>query len=567
MIYLLTALGCIGGLLFGYDTGIISGALVLIDAEFSLTQLQESLVVSLCVAGALMSSIFAGSMADYFGRKSVVIASSFAFIVGAVLMALSKDFRLLLVGRFVVGLGVGSASLIVPVYLAECAPTEHRGSIVACVNMSVTFGQLLACIVAGLFSGTQDGWRWMLGLAGVPALLQLVGFWLWVPESPRYLIQQGYTDLGSLALRQLRNAIDVRQELHDILTSVRNEEDALAREAQSFSIHNDLDLDKSSSGLTTSETAQNPLSEFKMGGYIVGSVDRSPAKNLGGDSVAADSSAAFESGARKKRNQPSVWKLLQKMTTTRALIVGSMLQSGQQVGGINTVMYFGATIFTLGGSSHITAIWLTVGLSFCNFIGSCISFYLQDRVGRRLLTLLSMSGVSFCLLIIAAAFFFTDKARSEAGPSSDGHISSSVWLIFFSICMYLVCFASGMGSTPWTVCAEIYPTSVRGVATSITTSVNWTSNFVMSMSFLSIVSVLSEEGAFLLYSLLSLCFVAFFYKYLPETKGVPLENIPRLFYDGKWGKQKNCYTPPSTSDASESLHDAKHDSDYEITVA
>jgi SP family myo-inositol transporter-like MFS transporter 13 len=182
-------------------------------------------------------------------------------------------------------------------------------------------------------------------------------------------------------------------------------------------------------------------------------------------------------------------------------------------------------------------------------------------VGRRLLTLLSMGGVSLSLLIIAAAFFFTDKARAEAGQSSDGHISSSVWLIFFSICLYLVLFASGMGSTPWTVCSEIYPTSVRGVSTSITTSVNWTSNFIMSMSFLSIVSAFTEEGAFLLYSLLSFCFFVFFYKYLPETKEVPLENIPRLFFDDKWGKQRHCYSSVPSSEAAESLN-AKSESDH-----
>lgn len=551
MIYLLTALGCIGGLLFGYDTGIISGALLLIDAEYNLTQVEESLVVSLCVAGALISSMFAGTVGDAFGRKPVVIASSIAFIVGAALMALSRDFHLLLVGRFIVGLGVGSASLIVPVYLAECAPTEHRGQLVACVNMSVCLGQLLACIVAGLFSGSKDGWRWMLGLAGVPAVLQLVGFWLWVPESPRYLIQVGNTDLGSLALRKLRNAIDVRQELNDILTSVRNEEAVLAREAQSIHC-----MDTSSSSLThTYGDTPNPV------GYIVGSVDRLPSQGAENDQGTEDRHSHEGQRISRSKIELSVWKRLQKITTARALIVGCMLQSGQQVGGINTVMYFGATIFTLGGSSHITAIWLTVGLSFCNFIGSCISFYLQDRVGRRLLTLLSMGGVSLSLLIIAAAFFFTDKARAEAGQSSDGHISSSVWLIFFSICLYLVLFASGMGSTPWTVCSEIYPTSVRGVSTSITTSVNWTSNFIMSMSFLSIVSAFTEEGAFLLYSLLSFCFFVFFYKYLPETKEVPLENIPRLFFDDKWGKQRHCYSSVPSSEAAESLN-AKSESDH-----
>jgi hypothetical protein len=194
----------------------------------------------------------------------------------------------------------------------------------------------------------------MLGLAGVPAVLQLLGFWLCVPESPRFLIQAGNTDLGSLALRKLRNAMDVRQELNDILTSVRNEEAALAREAQSINW-----MDISSSRLTETSAAHNPL------GYIVGSVDRSPSKGTGHDYGGTEdrSSHGGESVSRTKI-KPSVWKRLQKITTARALIVGCMLQSGQQIGGINTVTYFGATIFTLGGSSHVTAIWLTVGLSY-----------------------------------------------------------------------------------------------------------------------------------------------------------------------------------------------------------
>ena len=506
MIYLLTSLGCIGGLLFGYDTGIISGALVLIGSDFNLTDVEQSLVVSICVAGAFASAIFAGTLGDRFGRRPVVLASSIAFILGAILMAVAKDFRLLLVGRFIVGLGVGSASLIVPVYLSECAPTEHRGSLIACVNVSVTLGQLIACVVAGLLSETEEGWRYMLGIAAIPALLQLIGFLLWVPESPRYLIQKGMADRGTAALIKLRGMSNVESEVQDIMKAVQSEAEALEREATLMNI-----------------STQSPLAGHLM------------SDNKGYLSLEEKSTAT-----------PNVWSLLRKTTTIRALILGAMLQSGQQVGGINTVMYFGATIFTLGGSSHITAIWLTVGLSACNWLGSCISFYLQDRLGRRSLTLISMLGVSLSLFCIAAAFFATRSARSDAGQSSEGSISSTTWLIFSVICMYLICFGSGMGSTPWTVCAEIYPTAVRGAATSITTSVNWVSNFIMSMSFLSIVSACTAEGAFLLYSILSLCYALFYYFYLPETKGVPLENIARLFEDNQWGRQRHFFVPASS---------------------
>ena len=126
MLIVLTILASIGGLLFGYDTGIISGALVMLDKDFYMNDVDEELIVSLTVIGALVAAILGGYLGDRWGRKPTVIISSITFTLGAVLMAAAENLNDLFVGRFIVGLGVGSASMIVPVYLAECAPPMHR---------------------------------------------------------------------------------------------------------------------------------------------------------------------------------------------------------------------------------------------------------------------------------------------------------------------------------------------------------------------------------------------------------------------------------------------------------
>lgn len=118
-VYVLTALSCIGGFLFGYDTGVINGALVLIQDQFDLNEFQEELIVGITVGGAMVSAALAGPASDSFGRKPIILISSLVFVCGAVLMAAAGDFNTLLIGRFIVGLGVGSASMCMPVSKAQ----------------------------------------------------------------------------------------------------------------------------------------------------------------------------------------------------------------------------------------------------------------------------------------------------------------------------------------------------------------------------------------------------------------------------------------------------------------
>lgn len=190
-LYYFTALSCIGGFLFGYDTGVISGALVLIADEFNLDSTQQELVVSMTVAGALVSALFAGMFGDKFGRKPIVMISSIMFTAGSVLLSLIADsYPILLLGRTIVGLGVGASSMILPTYICEVSPADIRGTMVTYFNVSVTFGQFASSCIDGAFSGmsADAGWRWMLGLAAIPAFIQFLCF-ISLPESPRWLLE------------------------------------------------------------------------------------------------------------------------------------------------------------------------------------------------------------------------------------------------------------------------------------------------------------------------------------------------------------------------------------------
>lgn len=198
---ILTLTAAIGGFLFGYDTGIIGGANLYIYDDLGYdTPLVEGTVVSLTVLGAIFGSIFSGPFSDQKGRKPTILMADVSFIIGAVIMGVSPNIWVLMLGRFVVGLGVGSAAMIVPVYLAESAPKDLRGTIVSINVLFVTLGQLIAysvCLALG------NRWRWMLGLAAVPAGLQFIGM-LILPESPRFLFKIGNDEKALKVLLKIR---------------------------------------------------------------------------------------------------------------------------------------------------------------------------------------------------------------------------------------------------------------------------------------------------------------------------------------------------------------------------
>ncbi|MEA2179427.1 MAG: hypothetical protein QOG77_2724, partial [Solirubrobacteraceae bacterium] len=184
--------GALGGLLFGYDTGVISGAILFIKEDFDLSSFMEGAVVASLLLGAMLGAALAGPLADRLGRRKLIIAAGVIFTAGAILAAAAPTVGVLLVARFVLGIAVGCAALVVPLYLSEIAPTEIRGAI-SSLNQLMIVGGILAAFLVNAVLASSEAWRIMLGLAVVPSLLLLVGM-IWMPETPRFLVHAGEED-------------------------------------------------------------------------------------------------------------------------------------------------------------------------------------------------------------------------------------------------------------------------------------------------------------------------------------------------------------------------------------
>uniref|UniRef100_K3WTQ4 Hexose transporter 1 n=1 Tax=Globisporangium ultimum (strain ATCC 200006 / CBS 805.95 / DAOM BR144) TaxID=431595 RepID=K3WTQ4_GLOUD len=520
-LYVLTLCSTIGGFLFGYDTGVISGALVLLKSPevFDLTPWQSGSVVSAAVFGAIVGAALSSCGNHVLGRKPVILLSSFLFTVGSVLMGIAESYSELLLGRLAVGIGIGFSSMTVPMYIAEVSPPHVRGRLVSLNTLLVTGGQFFACVLDAVLSEVPDGWRYMLGLAAIPAAIQFLGF-LVLPESPRFLIGKHNKAAAWTALVKIRGTLDVEAEYNHMERDVQRAHDT----------------------------------------------------------------------------ELNLWEELRSMSVVRALTLGCFLQALQQFCGINTVMYYGATIIQMAGfTDPSTAIWLSAVVSFSNFLFTFVGIYLVDRSGRRKLTLLSLLGVVLSLLALGASFYaahssstpvtgsgvcsglstcFECVANDACGFCGEGEVSgrhmvknlciegtataalgisssgSSAnvcapgkwafascptdskgpgWLILVTLFIYLACFASGMGCMPWTINAEIYPLRVRSFALSVATSVNWISNLVVSFTFLATIDALAPYGAFWLYASIAAFGLVYLYKELPETKGLALEEIQQIF--------------------------------------
>jgi SP family galactose:H+ symporter-like MFS transporter len=221
LVYLATAISALGGMLFGYDIGVISGAILFIKDDFSLSPGLEEIVISAVLLGSLLGAVIGGLLADRLGRRRILIVTAVVFGLGAIGAALAPDTLLLVSARFVAGLAIGTASFVAPLYISEIAPVAIRGKLVSINQVALTGGIVIAYGVDYAFAGV-GAWRWMFALAAVPAAAFAAGL-LIIPDSPRWLAARGRVGEARAVLKRIRDQEQAEGELREIRKSVEQQ--------------------------------------------------------------------------------------------------------------------------------------------------------------------------------------------------------------------------------------------------------------------------------------------------------------------------------------------------------
>ncbi len=213
-VHIAVVVAALGGMLFGYDTGVISGALLFIKNAFDLSSTMQEIVVSAVLLGAVIGAAVGGALGDHFGRRKMIILAGILFTLSAIGTAVAPTVEVLIAGRIVVGIAIGIASFISPMYIAEISPARTRGSLVSINQLAVTIGIVVAYLVDYGLSEIQ-GWRYMFGLAAVPSTILVLAMWR-MPLSPRWLMSYDMEDKARAVLQRVRGTQDVADEMKDI---------------------------------------------------------------------------------------------------------------------------------------------------------------------------------------------------------------------------------------------------------------------------------------------------------------------------------------------------------------
>jgi sugar porter (SP) family MFS transporter len=424
-------IAAIGGFLFGYDTGIIGGALLFIKEDLQASSFEQQAIVGSLLVGAVVGAIAAGYLADRISRRRTTIVAGIAFVGGALWAALAQDVWSLVLARFVLGLGVGTASFVAPMYIAEIVPKKIRGGVVSFNQLMVTIGILGAYIASWALADLGENWRWMFAIGAVPGLALAIGMFF-MPFSPRWLVEQGREDEARDVLKRFRSDDEVEAEVEEI-------------------------------------------------------------KQVAGE---------------ERRVRDLLARSVRPM-----LVVGLGLAIFQQVVGINTVIYYSPTILSFTGLEAKSAITQALFIGLTNVVFTVVAVLLLDRFGRRVFLLVGTACVLVSLVALGAYFYF--PYLQDNAP----HMALAALLL------YIAGFAIGLGPVFWLMISEIFPLAIRGPAMAACTVANWSFNFAISFTFLSLVEALGRGGAFWLYAGIAVLALLFFWTKVPETKDQSLEEI------------------------------------------
>jgi SP family galactose:H+ symporter-like MFS transporter len=398
----------LGSFQSSYNAAVVSGAMSFFSKEFSLTSTLESFAISIILIGAFFGAYGGGKCAQTLGRKKSILTTGLCSFIGTILVVTAFTPLQFCVGRFIQGLAIGGISVVGPMYTAELAPPEKRGTYLIVAGLVGATGIFASYGFNYLFSSMHN-WRLMFGITLIPAVFQVIGC-CFIPESPAW--------------------------------------------------------------------------------------------------------------SKSNRQEESSWSSLLSLKYRKMIKVGVLMHFFQQAIGINTIIYFTPYILEqlCPGTVLATpksAMLATFGIGIVGFMATAVACKLVDKLGRRPLLLMGIPGMGLSLIsIISGAYFKVPHFEIIAV------VCLASYIIFFSL---------SMSQIPWLLISEIYPSNIRGKAMSLSTLVNWSSNYLVTLSFLPLIGVLGINGTFGVFIFFIALAFLFALRQIPETKGKTLQEIEQLF--------------------------------------
>ncbi|MFQ6662129.1 hypothetical protein Gotur_030043, partial [Gossypium turneri] len=438
----------------------------------------------MAVAGAIIGAAVGGWMNDRFGRRRVLLIADFLSFVGAVIMASAPGAALLIVGRIFVGLGVGMASMTSPLYISEASPAKIRGALVSTNGFLITGGQFLSYLINLAFTKAPGTWRWMVGVAGFPALLQFI-LMLLLPESPRWLYRKGREEAAKVILRKIYPAHEVEQEIQDLKESVEAE----IKEEGSSEKMNIIKLLKTKA-VRRGLTAGVGLQVFQQFVGINTVMYYSPTiVQLAG--FASNRTALLLSlvtaGLNAFGSIVSIYFI--DRTGRKKLLIISLTGVVVSLGVLSGVFHETTT--------HSPMVSRVETSHFSNITCPDYSSALNSSAWDCMTCLKASSpDCGFCSsptnkLLPGACLISNDTVKDMCHKETRlwytrGCPSKYGWLALIGLALYMIFFSPGMGSVPWIMNSEIYPLRFRGLCGGIAATANWISNLIVAQSFLSL---------------------------------------------------------------------------------
>ncbi|KAJ3783751.1 general substrate transporter [Lentinula aff. detonsa] len=481
-IFAIAIFASLGGLLYGYNQGVFSGVLGMNNFDTRMASVvndptKKGWFVSILELGAWFGVLITGYWADKLSRKYTIELAVVVFCIGVIVQTAAKGPQSIYGGRFVTGMGVGSLSMAVPLYNAELAPPEVRGSLVALQQLAITFGIMISFWIdygtnfIGGSGSTQSeaAWRIPLALQLVPALILGAGI-LFMPFSPRWLINQGRDD-EALAVLSKARGLPSDDELVQI--------EFLEIKAQF---------------LFEKEISTVKFPDYQDGSFV----------------------------SNVKLTFYSYLSLLTNPTLFRRILVGTLTMFFQQWTGVNAILYYAPSIFAnLGLAGGNTTDLLATGVvGIAMFLATIPAVIYVDQVGRKPVLVSGAFLMGACHLIVAVLTGLYHDSWSS-------HVAAG-WAACALVWVFAMAFGYSWGPCAWVIVAEIFPLSVRGKGLSIAASSNWMNNFIVGQVTPDMITHLGF-GTFVFFGVFSLMGGFFIMFFVPETKGVTLEEMEEVF--------------------------------------